>query len=44
MKHVYLSDNVVDEALKNRLITEHEADKLKKKIDSQSTIFKFINK
>ncbi|WP_294963275.1 hypothetical protein [Sulfurimonas sp.] len=44
MKHVYLSQTTVDEALKSHLITEHEADKLKKKIDSQSTIFKFINK
>ena len=44
MKHTYLSQSVIAEALKDHLITENEAEKLKKKIDCQSTIFKFIHK
>ena len=44
MKHTYLSQRVIEEAFKNHSITKSEADKLKKKIDCQSTIFKFINK
>jgi hypothetical protein len=44
MKHTYLSQMVIDEALKGHCITKSEADKLKKKIDCQSTIFKFIHK
>ena len=44
MKHAYLSRTVIDEALKDNLITQNEAEKLKKKIDCQSTIFKFIHK
>jgi len=44
MKHTYLTQRVIDEAFKNHLITRNEADKLKKKVDSQSTIYKFIHK
>jgi len=44
MKHTYLSQKEIDEALKNHCITETEADKLKKKIDTQSMIFKLLNK
>jgi hypothetical protein len=44
MKHTYLSQKEIEEALKNHCITEREADKLKKKIDTQSMIFKLLNK
>ena len=44
MKHVYLSEATISDALLNRAITAEEADKLKKKIDSQVSIFKAINK
>ncbi|MDA3907553.1 MAG: hypothetical protein PF437_00550 [Sulfurimonas sp.] len=44
MKHTYLSQTVIEEALKDHSITENEAAKLKKKIDCQSTIFKFTHK
>jgi len=44
MKHTYLSQTLIEEALKEHSITEKEAIKLKKKIDSQSSIFKMIHK
>ena len=44
MKHAYLSEVTISEALSNRVITTQEADKLKKKIDTQVSIFKTINK
>ncbi|MFT7004017.1 MAG: hypothetical protein ACJAWW_001369 [Sulfurimonas sp.] len=44
MKHAYLSQRMVDEALKQHAITLVEADKLKKKVDAQSSIFKIIHK
>ncbi|WP_372999335.1 hypothetical protein [Sulfurimonas sp.] len=44
MKHAYLSQTVIDEALKDHMITENEATKLKKKLDCQSSIFKIIHK
>jgi len=44
MKHAYLSDELINEALKHSQITAQEADKLRKKIDCQSFIYKSINK
>ena len=44
MKHTYLSEAAVQDALLNHAITETEAQKLIKKIDCQVTIFKVINK
>ena len=44
MKHVYLSERLIEEAVKNRSITTTEADKLKSKMNSQPSIFKLINK
>jgi len=44
MKHTYLSEATISEALSSHAITTQEADKLKKKIDTQVSIFKSINK
>lgn len=44
MKHVYLSEATISEALLNHAITAQEAEKLKNKIDFQVSIFKSINK
>ena len=44
MKHTYLSETVVSDALLNKAITEQEAQKLMKKIDCQVTIYKAITK
>lgn len=44
MKHIYLSETLIIDALKNHQITSQEADKLKNKIDTQSSIYKLINK
>ncbi len=44
MKHVYLSEEIVNDALLNKAITEQEALKLIKKVTSQVKIFKAINK
>jgi len=44
MKHSYLSQTLIDDALKHHQITQKEADKLKNKIDTQSLIYKSINK
>ena len=44
MKHAYLSEATISEALTNHAITTQEADKLKKKMDTQVSIFKSINK
>ena len=44
MKHVYLSDVLIEEALKHNQITTQEAQKLRKKIDCQQSIYKFTHK
>jgi len=44
MKHAYLSEEAIINALASGAITEREAQKLKKKIDCQITIYKTINK
>ncbi len=44
MKHVYLSEAAISEALSSHAITTQEANKLKKKIDMQVSIFKSIHK
>jgi hypothetical protein len=46
MKHTYLSQMVIDEALKGHCITKSEADKLKKKrlIVNQRYLSLFIKK
>ncbi len=44
MKHTYLSESIVNDALLNKAITEQEAVKLIKKVSSQVEIFKSINK
>jgi len=44
MKHTYLSEATISEALSSHAITTKEADKLKKKIDTQVSIFKSIKK
>ncbi len=44
MKHVYLSETTISDALKHKQITSQEADKLKKKIVTQVAIFKSIHK
>jgi len=44
MKHTYLSEIVVNDALANRAITEQEAQKLMRKIESQVKVFKAISK
>jgi len=44
MKHAYLSDRVISEALTKHAITKKEAEKLKKKIDTQEVIYKATHK
>ena len=44
MKHAYLSEVSIDDALSHHAITQKEAEKLKKKIESQVTIFKSLHK
>ena len=44
MEHAYLSETLINDALKHHQITLKEADKLKKKIDCQSLIFKSTHK
>lgn len=44
MKHTYLSETVINEALSKHVITEVEAEKLKKKIDFQKIIYKATHK
>ena len=44
MKHAYLSETLVNDALKHHKITQKEADKLKKKIHTQLSIFKSIHR
>jgi len=44
MKHAYLSEVTINEALQSNAITAIEAEKLMRKIDSQVVIFKSINK
>lgn len=42
MKHTYLSEVTINEALANHAITVQEAAKLMKKIDCQVSIYKSI--
>ena len=44
MKHAYLSEMLIEDALRHHQITAEEAEKLKKKIDNQSLIFQSISK
>lgn len=44
MNHAYLSETAVLDALLGNAITKQEAEKLKKKISCQETIFKAVNK
>ena len=44
MKHSYLSETLINDALQNKAITEQEAQKLMKKISCQEKIFKAIGK
>ena len=44
MKHAYLSETTIEDALRHHQITAQEADKLKKKIECQSSIYKITNK
>ena len=44
MKHTYLSETTITEALANHAITAVEAKKLKSKINAQVSIYKAIKK
>ena len=44
MKHIYLSVEAVQEALKNHQITEVEAQRLTKKIQNQAAIYNSLHK
>ncbi len=44
MKHAYLSEKIVNDALTNNAITEQEAQRLMLKITSQVKIFKATHK
>lgn len=44
MKHTYLSEATISEALVNHAITAQEAKKLKSKIEAQVSIYKSFNK
>ena len=44
MKHAYLSEVSINDALQSHSITVAEAEKLMRKIDSQVVIFKSIHK
>lgn len=44
MKHSYLSEALINDALESRAITEQEAQKLMQKMTSQAEIFKSISK
>lgn len=44
MKHVYLTDTVIEQALETHAITTAEAEKLKKKIACQESIYKATHK
>lgn len=44
MKHAYLSKVSIDDALSQHAITQKEAKKLQKKIESQVSIFKSLHK
>jgi hypothetical protein len=44
MKHAYLTETVINEALTHHAITSAEAQKLKKKIDCQKIIYKATHK
>ncbi len=44
MKHTYLSEVTITEALVNHAITAEEAEKLKSKINTQVSIYKSLNK
>ena len=44
MKHVYLSETTIKEALQSHAITTKEAEKLKSKIENQVSIYKSLHK
>ena len=44
MKHAYLSEVSINEALQSHAITVEESEKLMKKINCQQVVFKSINK
>ena len=44
MKHTYLSEATISEALVNHAITAQEAEKLKSKVNAQVSIYKSLNK
>jgi len=44
MKHTYLSQEVIQEALNLHQITQKEADKLRVKLDSESSIYMMTHK
>ncbi|EQB35402.1 hypothetical protein M947_08960 [Sulfurimonas hongkongensis] len=44
MKHTYLSQEVIQEALNLHHITQQEADKLRVKLDSESSIYNMTHK
>jgi len=44
MKHVYLTDSVIEKALQSNAITMTEAEKLKKKMACQEDIYKSTQK
>lgn len=44
MKHAYLSQEAIEEALNLHQITQKEADKLRVKLDSQSSIYVMTHK
>jgi len=44
MKHTYLSERTIQEALLNHAITTKEAEKLKSKMSTQASIYKAIQK
>ncbi len=44
MKHTYLSEATITEALVNHAITAEEAEKLKSKINAQVSIYKALKK
>ena len=44
MKHAYLSEATIEDALKHNQITMQEADKLRKKIDCQTSIYELTSK
>ncbi len=44
MKHIYLSESAVQDALKNHQITQMEAQRLSQKIQNQAIIYRSTHK